>query len=440
MKPLRNASFLLLLFVAALPLHAQVLYGSLTGTVDDASGAGVPGGAIVVANTGTGQSRSATTNATGVYLLADLLQGHYDLTVTANGFRAYTRKGIEVTVNSVRREDVALQVGQVSEGITVSAQAQALQTDKTDLHTDLNADAVTNLPLPHYRNFQSLVNLVPGATPSTLQNSLQVSPERGLSTNVNGVNRNNNATRIDGVLSVYLWLSSHVAYVPPAETVETVNISTNSFDAEQGMAGGVEMNVISKSGTNELHGSAFAFNNNSAVEVKNFFNSGAKPQTNINIYGFTLGGPIKKNKLFLLSRLGGHARAPRLHRADDGCDARSESGKFQWIQGHNLRSFVDDQHGWQRTNAVSKQHHSYEPAQSYCSENSIHRPAARVARCDGKLFEFRPASAEPRQLRHQAELQSHRQRDDLGQVQLDERFDRMCWRFGRGRRGPALSR
>jgi hypothetical protein len=298
MKGSRSALVLLLLCSAVRALDAQVLYGSLTGTVQDASGAIVPGAAVIVANTGTGQSRSTTTNATGVYLFADLLQGQYDLTVTANGFRSYTRKGIEVTVNTVRREDVPLQVGQVTEGITVSAQAQALQTDKTDLHTDLNADAVTNLPLPHYRNFQTLVNLFPGATPGTLQNSLQTSPERGLSTNVNGVNRNNNATRIDGVLSVYLWLSSHVAYVPPAETVETVNISTNSFDAEQGMAGGVEMNVISKSGTNDLHGSAFAFNNNSAVEAKNFFNSGAKPQTNINIYGFTLGGPIKKNKLF----------------------------------------------------------------------------------------------------------------------------------------------
>ena len=73
------------------------------------------------------------------------------------------------------------------------------------------------------------------------------------------------------MLSIYLWLSSHIAYVPPAETVETVNISTNSFDAEQGMAGGVEMNVVSKSGTNDLHGSAFAFNNNSFAGAKNFF-------------------------------------------------------------------------------------------------------------------------------------------------------------------------
>ena len=229
--PTRFLLFFLCLAIA--PLDAQVLYGSLTGTVQDASGATMPDVEVSVANTGTGQSRRTTTNAAGVYTLPDLLQGQYDLTVTAKGFRPYTRKAVEVTVNSVRREDVTLEIGQVTEGITVSAQAQALQTDKTDLHTDLSSEVVTNIPLAHYRNFQTLVNLVPGATPGVLQNSLQTSPERGLSTNVNGVNRNNNATRIDGVLSVYLWLSSHVAYVPPAETVETVNISTNSFDAEQ---------------------------------------------------------------------------------------------------------------------------------------------------------------------------------------------------------------
>jgi hypothetical protein len=284
--------------LAGSPLSAQVLYGSLVGTIQDSTGAVVPGATVTAVNPGTGQSHTTTTTTAGVYSLQNLLEGSYNVTVSASGFRQYTRKDIGVTVNTVRREDVTLEVGQVSEGITVEAQAQALQTDKTDLHTDLVSEVVSNLPLPHYRNYQTLINLVPGATPGVLQNSLQTSPERGLSTNVNGVNRNNNATRIDGVLSAYLWLSSHSAYVPPAETIETVNISTNSFDAEQGMAGGVEVTLITKSGTNELHGSAFAFNNNAVAEAKNFFNSSAKPETNINIDGFTVGGPIKKNKLF----------------------------------------------------------------------------------------------------------------------------------------------
>ncbi|HYM11539.1 MAG TPA: TonB-dependent receptor [Bryobacterales bacterium] len=278
--------------------RAQVLYGSIVGTVQDASGAVVPNATVTIVNKGTGQTQSATTTAAGTYSLQNILQGTYDLSVAAKGFRGYTRREVPVIVNTARREDVTLEVGQVSESVTVEAQALTLQTEKTDVHTDLSAEIVQDLPLPHYRNYQTLINLVPGATPGVLQNSIQVSPERALSTNINGVNRNNNATRIDGVISVYLWLVHHAAYVPPAETIDTVNISTNNFDAEQGMAGGAEITVVTKSGTNELHGSAFAFNDNRVLRAKNFFNTGYKPESNDNIDGVTIGGPIKKNKLF----------------------------------------------------------------------------------------------------------------------------------------------
>ncbi|MBI3694265.1 MAG: TonB-dependent receptor, partial [Acidobacteria bacterium] len=157
---------------------------------------------------------------------------------------------------------------------------------------------LVNTPLPRYRNYQSLVNLVPGATPGQYQNSIQAAPARALSTNVNGVNRNNNITRMDGAVSVFIWLPHHSGYVPPVETIDTVNISTNSFDAEQGMAGGAAITVVTKSGTNEIHGSAFAFHDNSVLRARNFFNSGAKPKNIDNIDGVTVGGPIRKNKLF----------------------------------------------------------------------------------------------------------------------------------------------
>ena len=115
---------------------------------------------------------------------------------------------------------------------------------------------------------------------------------------MNGVNRNNNATRIDGALSVFLWLPHHTAYIPPAETIETVNIATNNFDAEQGLAGGAAITVITKSGTNDFHGSAWAFHDNAVLQAKNFFNTAAKPKNINNIDGVTLGGPIRRNKLF----------------------------------------------------------------------------------------------------------------------------------------------
>jgi hypothetical protein len=281
-------------------LRAQVLYGSLSGTVTDSSGAVVPNAAVSITNTGTGLIITVTTNSSGSYQGSNLQEGQYELKVTAGGFRTYIKEGIAISVNANRREDISLALGQASDKVTVSADALVLQTDKTDLHTDLTAKDVTDLPLGHYRNFQSLINLVPGATPGVIVNSMQTTPERSLDVNVNGVNKNNNDTRIDGIQSVYLWLPDHVAYVPPAESIQTVNISTNNFDAEQGMAGGVVTNVITKSGTNQLHGSLFELANNSAVGARNFFNrtTSKKPLTNINIFGGTIGGPIKKDKLF----------------------------------------------------------------------------------------------------------------------------------------------
>lgn len=291
---------LLLIFLLAHTSRAQVLYGSLSGTVLDASGAAVPNAMVSITNTGTGQAVEEITNATGGYFQSDLQEGTYKLKVTAKGFKTSAKEGIVITVNANRREDVTLQIGQASEQVTVSAEALELQTDKTDLHTDLTAADVTNLPLGHYRNYQSLVNLVPGATPGVINNSLQTTPERSMDVNVNGVNKNNNDTRIDGIQSIYLWLPDHVAYIAPAESIQTVNISTNDFSAEQGMAGGAVINVITKSGTNDLHGSLYEFNQNADLEARNYFNrvGTAKPKTNINIFGGTIGGPIKKDKLF----------------------------------------------------------------------------------------------------------------------------------------------
>ena len=147
--------------------------------------------------------------------------------------------------------------------------------------------------------FRSLIDLVPGATPAGFQNSISDTPARALITNVNGVNRNNNRTKVDGATNVFIWLTHHTAYVPPAETIETVSITTSAFDAEQGMAGGAAITVSTKSGTNDRHGSAFAFHDNSRFGAKNFFFRDLKtPKGLLNIDGFTLGGPIRKNKLF----------------------------------------------------------------------------------------------------------------------------------------------
>lgn len=278
---------------------AQVLYGSLVGTVADQSGAGVPNAAVTITNSANGQTREVTADAEGRYQIPNVQPGSYELKVTATGFRTVARTGVTITINTVTRVPVELELGQVSEQITVEAGVAQLQADKADVHVELSPREITNMPLPRYRNYQSLINLVPGATPGVYQNSPGSTPGRSLSTNVNGVNRNNNVTKLDGATNTHIWLPHHTAYVAPAETIETVNISTNNFDAEQGMAGGAAVTVTTKSGTNELHGSAFLFHDNSKLGAKNFFFRDPKtPKSLVTIPGFTLGGPIVKNKLF----------------------------------------------------------------------------------------------------------------------------------------------
>src|SRR4051812_48195488 len=250
---------------------AQVLYGSIVGTVTDASGAVVPNAQVRASNPQTGESREATTDVSGRYTFGNLTAGQYDIRVSAPSFRTYSQTGVNAVINSVVRIDVQLEVGASTQEITVQSNAAILQTEKSDLHTDLGSHEVTNLPSPAYRNYQSLYQLVPGATPPQFQNSVTDTPQRSLTTNVNGTNRNNNNTRVDGAGDVFVWLPHHTAYVPPSETIETVNITTDSFDAEQGMAGGAAVTVTTKSGTNQYHGVLFAFWDNNNLQARNFF-------------------------------------------------------------------------------------------------------------------------------------------------------------------------
>jgi len=268
------------------------------GTVEDQTGAVIPGATVVISSKASGQVRTTTTTQAGQYTLVNVLPGTYILKVTASGFGPFTDSEVSASINNVTRVDVKLDVGGVTEQVSVAATAALLQSDKADVHVELNTKELTDLPLANYRNYQSLIDLVPGATPGAQQNSLLGAPARALSTNINGTNRNNNITRLDGAVNLYLWLPHHTAYVAPAETVEAVSIATNNFDAEQGMAGGAAITVVTKSGTNEFHGAAFGYHTNNHLKAKNFFFVGDLPRSTRNIDGGTLGGPIKKNKLF----------------------------------------------------------------------------------------------------------------------------------------------
>src|SRR6267143_5350434 len=286
-------------------LDAQVLYGTVAGTVMDQSGAGVAKAHVAATNRATGVMREADTDDNGHYTITDLAPGNYDLKVTAGGFKPLTQTNLMVTANTVTHGDVRLQLGAMSEQVTVEASVVNLQTEKSDVQTELSEKAILNMPLNQYRNFQTLINLVPGATPGKFQNAIADTPERALSTNINGTNRNNNNTRVDGAADVFVWLPHHAVYIPPAETVQEVNISTNNFDPEQGMTGGAAITVITKSGTNQYHGSAFEYFQNQALRAKQFFETGSKGDSKLNDFGGTFGGPIKKDKLFFFGSYDG---------------------------------------------------------------------------------------------------------------------------------------
>ena len=172
---------------------------------------------------------------------------------------------------------MALEVGTVSETVTVASEAQLLQTDKADVSTELKSAEITAMPLNRFRNYQALMNLVPGTTPMAFGNAETDTPARSLATNVNGQANTNNSTRTDGATNMNIWLPNHNMYISPAETIDTVNVSTSSFDAEQGMAGGGAVTVITKSGTNQFRGSAFEFYNSDALNA-NLFYFGAAAQ------------------------------------------------------------------------------------------------------------------------------------------------------------------
>jgi outer membrane receptor protein involved in Fe transport len=164
-----------------------------------------------------------------------------------------------------------------------------------------SAREVNDLPLTGTagRNYQSLMAVVPGAVMAGEQNSAAGSPQRSISFNVNGVSRLQNNTKLDGASIVYPWLPTNTAYVPSAEAIEEVNIVTNSYNAEQGMAGGAAVNVIIRSGTNRLRGTAWGYTTDSDLKARNFFQTVPKnPHDDLNQYGGNLGGPIMKDKLF----------------------------------------------------------------------------------------------------------------------------------------------
>ena len=282
-----------------------LLYGSLTGTVTDPSGAAIAGAQVNVLESQTGVRQTTTTNAEGIYRFAALLPGTYTASISANGFETQATPNVAVQVNGIAQLNVKLKVGQASQTVTVTTAAPLLQTESAVVQTNITTRQIENLPIfgTEGANFQSLLREIPGSGLTSETNSTAGNPQRAINTNFNGQSYQAIDTRIDGVLDAYPYLPANVAYVPPEDAIGTVNVVTNSFTAQEGMAGGAEVNVEIKPGTNSFHGDAHEFHTDNNFEARNYFDTDPTlfpkiNRFNQNEFGGAVGGPVLKNKLF----------------------------------------------------------------------------------------------------------------------------------------------
>ncbi|MBK7927315.1 MAG: TonB-dependent receptor [Bryobacterales bacterium] len=286
--------------LSSLAIYGQALYGSLVGTVTDASNAAVPNAMVTITNVETGATRTTTTNDQGAYNIPTVQNGTYNVEVKKEGFRTLRRESLTISVDTVARVDLQMTVGQVSESITVAATAATLQTDRAEVRSEMTAKAITEIPVSGQRNYQALFVTVPGISPPSTPHSVPSNPSRSMQWQTNGNNTASNNTRIDGASATNVWLPHIASYVPALESIDTVSIVTNTFDADQGLAGGASVNVTIRSGSNEVNGALFHYHQGNWSQARNFFLPSNQdiPKLVYNQFGGRIGGPIKKDKIF----------------------------------------------------------------------------------------------------------------------------------------------
>ena len=293
--------------VSPLAFHAQVIQGTLTGVVTDSSGGVLPNASVNVRSPETGFTREAKTNGQGIFNFNDLQPGTYTVTISAEGFANFQQNSTPILANATARVNATMRTATTTQEVNVTDAPPVLQTDRAETNYNISEQQLSELPTTSStgRNYQSLYKLVPGSTPPAEQNSQAANPGRSQAVNVNGQSAGANSTRIDGALDQHPYLPINVAYVPPQDAIQTVNVVTSAFNAEQGIAGGAAINVILKSGTNSVHGSAFEYNTITQFNARGVFQTPAAlprlPKYIFNQYGGSVGGPILKNKLFFFT-------------------------------------------------------------------------------------------------------------------------------------------
>lgn len=294
-----STCFLLALSMPAIFAQAEIGGSTLNGTVTDATAAAVPGAKVTVTNTGTGLTRTTTTNDVGQYTFPSLPVGTYDLTAENQGFKVSKRTGIVLTVGAVATVDVVLEIGGVQETVSITAETPVVESTRSQTSTTVTTEQVRDLPI-NGRNFLDFTVLTPGVVRD---------PTRGGDLSFGGQRGTSNSLLIDGADSNNVFFGQTTGrsgtgrnpYSFSEDAVQEFQVNTNSYAAEIGRAGGGVINVITKSGTNDWHGTAFEFFRDKALNAnswENNKNNRPKRAYHFNQYGGNLGGPIKSNRAF----------------------------------------------------------------------------------------------------------------------------------------------
>jgi Carboxypeptidase regulatory-like domain/TonB dependent receptor len=311
MSNCRCAVFAVLAFVLlALALAAASITGSISGVVTDKSGAVVSGALVVATDTTTGVKTTQKTDAKGFYNLPTLAVGTYDLEITQVGFKTYRQTGLVIDANSALRADASLQVGSINEKIEISTEAAQVETQSTQMGEVIEGTKMTSMPL-NGRNFIDLLALQPGVSPYQCTSSNCNDTTQGVGADetavsgdqtngtqsVNGGRLGSNGFMVNGA-DAQEGVHNGAAILPNLDSISEFRIITNNFNAEYGNFSGGQINVVTKSGSNQFHGDLFDFLRNTDFDAANFFAGGQRGDFKQNQFGGIFGGPIKKDKIF----------------------------------------------------------------------------------------------------------------------------------------------
>jgi Carboxypeptidase regulatory-like domain/TonB-dependent Receptor Plug Domain len=277
------------------PVEAQQGTAEIRGRVTDGSGGAIPGATVIVRNQASGVFRQGVTNAEGTYFLSGVVPGQYDVTAELSGFRKYSRKDLRLEVGKTATLDIRLEVGGMAEELTVSAEAPLVDVTSKEVGGSLTSVDLVSLPSIN-RNFVGFLGLLPGIVPSISTESFGSD-----SVNANGQDARNNNYLVDGANNNddVIGQRAGTQARTPVESVQEFQVLTSQYDAEFGRTSGAVVNAVTKQGGNAFKGSAFYFLQDASMTEKDFFtkqNNRNKPDTRFQQFGFTLGGPIIKNK------------------------------------------------------------------------------------------------------------------------------------------------